>query len=524
MTARAGRLPGPGPLDRRGFLEQLSGFSLALAGVPLARRWTRPAFGADPFTLGVASGDPAPDGFVLWTRLAPDPWRGGGMRPERVAVGWELAADEGMRRIVRRGTADAAPELGHSVHVEIGGLAPDRWYFYRFHAGGAVSPVGRARTVPAAAVPASRMRFAFASCQHYEQGLYTAYRHMAAEELDLVVHLGDYIYEYEGRLDRARMHTGTELESLDDYRNRYALYKTDPDLQAAHAAFPWVVTWDDHEVSNNYAGAVSARNDPAEAFLRRRAAAYQAYYEHMPLRRTSLPRGADLRLYRSLRFGRLASIHMLDTRQYRDDQVCGDGVKPACPDALDPARTVLGAAQERWLTGQLTGSPGGWNVLGQQILMASMPESGEEGQPPRFGMDNWNGYQGARQRLLDFLAARGKGDTVVLTGDIHTSFAADLKQRFDDSAAPAIAVEFVGTSISSGGDGMEEWPSWPRIAPNAPHIRYHCARRGYVRCEVTPDRWRSDYRLLPFVVQPDAPVETRASFVTAFGRPGLERA
>ncbi len=523
--SRAARVLDAARMDRRGFVRALSGFSLALAGVPPARVWRRPGFTTDPFTLGVASGDPAPDGVVLWTRLAPDPWRGGGMDDRSVSVGWEVATDDAMRRIVRRGSADAKPELGHSVHVELDGLEPDRWYWYRFHAGGAVSPVGRTRTFPEPGGSVRRLRFASASCQHYEQGLYTAYRHLAAEELDLVVHLGDYIYEYEGRLDRVRMHTGREIESLADYRNRYALYKSDPDLIAAHAAFPWVVTWDDHEVDNNYADEISERLDPVAAFLTRRANAYQAYYEHLPLRRASLPRGTELKLYRSVPFGGLAAFHVLDTRQYRDDQPCGDGLKPLCPEALDSARSVLGREQERWLLERIRMPRTTWTVLAQQILMAAMPEAAiEPGQPMRFGMDNWNGYQGARKRLLDAIAARRAGDTVVLTGDIHSSFACELPVDFENPRSPPVAVEFVGTSISSGGDGLDQWQSWPRIEPHAPHIKFHNSRRGYLRFEVTPTEWRTDYRVVPWVVQPDAPVETRASYVSRRGNLRLERA
>ena len=329
-----------GGVDRRTFLAR--GLTALAAGAAARTGAAAGAFQPEPFPLGVASGDPTADGVVLWTRLARDPLHGGGMPPEDVEVTWEVARDERMQDVVQRGTAVAPAALGHSVHVEVAGLEPARWYWYRFRTGEGASPVGRTRTLPAAGADVERLRFAFASCQHYEQGYYTAYRHMAEDDLDLVFHLGDYIYEYEGRDGRVRRHTGDEIELVDDYRNRYALYRSDPDLQAAHAAFPWVVTWDDHEVDNNYANDVPEDGLPAELFLRRRAAAYQAYYEHMPLRRASLPEGPRLQLYRGFDWGRLASFHVLDTRQYRTDQPCGDRRAPACDGIHDPAATLLG--------------------------------------------------------------------------------------------------------------------------------------------------------------------------------------
>src|SRR5262245_2265884 len=348
--------------NRRRFLLGAGALSgLALTGQFPAYPQTRPPkFTSDPFSLGVASGDPLLDGVVLWTRLAPDPINGGGMPPTAVTVNWEIAADDGMKEIVQRGSAVASPELGHSVHVEAPGLKPGRWYWYRFMVGDAVSPIGRTRTAPAFNARLDRLRFAFASCQHYEAGYYTAYKHMAEEQLDLVVHLGDYIYEGAPAADRPRKHNSPEIISLEDYRNRYALYKSDPNLKLAHAAFPWIVTWDDHEVDNNYANDVPEDKQSREAFLERRARAYQAYYEHMPLRRSSLPRGPGMRLYRRLRFGDLAEFNVLDTRQYRDDQPCGDGNKPLCPEALNPQATMMGEAQERWLFNNLDRSKALW--------------------------------------------------------------------------------------------------------------------------------------------------------------------
>ncbi|HCE03502.1 MAG TPA: alkaline phosphatase, partial [Acidobacteria bacterium] len=268
-------------LSRRSFLAGgvalMAGPAVPLIGQP---RQT-PRFAGPPFSLGVASGDPTSDSVMLWTRLAPVPLEGGGMGDEAVEVNWAVATDERMTRVVQRGTSVARPDLGHAVHVEVTGLEPDRWYWYRFRSGGEASRVGRTRTFPVAGSAVRQLKMAFASCQHYETGYFTAYRHMLEDDLDVVFHLGDYIYEYEGRDGRARKHTGDEIELLSDYRNRHALYKLDPDLQEAHARFPFIVTWDDHEVDNNYAASISEDGLPAELFERRRRVAYQAYYEHM---------------------------------------------------------------------------------------------------------------------------------------------------------------------------------------------------------------------------------------------------
>ena len=505
-------------LDRR---DLLTG-GLGLLGLGAARRASGLSlFQPSAFPLGVASGDPTPDGVVLWTRLALDPLNGGGMPPDDVEVVWEVARDEGMADVVQRGTSIAREVLGHSVHVEVDGLEPGRWYWYRFRAGADESTVGRTRTLPAAGARADRLRFAFASCQHYEQGYFTAYRHMAEDDLDIVFHLGDYIYEYEGRDGRVRRHTGDEIELVDDYRNRYALYRSDPDLQAAHAAFPWVVTWDDHEVDNNYANLVSEEEGlPAELFRRRRAAAYQAYYEHMPLRRSSLPNGPDLQLYRAFAWGDLASVHVLDTRQYRTDQACGDG-RGACDGIYDPAATPLGETQEGWLMEGLDRSTARWHVVPQQIMMARVdyaPGAGES-----FALDMWSGYEAARRRLMEFLATRRPANPVVLTGDIHSNWVNDLKVDYRDPAAPVVGTELVCTSISSGGDGEDTRDSTAALLAENPAVRFFNAQRGYVRCHVTPEQCRADYQVLEYVTRPGSPISTRASFVVEDGRPGAQR-
>ena len=508
-------------LQRRlGRRDLLSG-GLALLGLGAARRVSGLSlFQPSAFPLGVAAGDPSADGVVLWTRLALDPLNGGGMPPDDVEGVWEVARDERMADVVRRGTSVAREVLGHSVHVEVDGLEPGRWYWYRFRAGADESAVGRTRTLPAAGARADRLRFAFASCQHYEQGYYTAYRHMAEDDLDLVFHLGDYIYEYEGRDGRVRRHTGDEIELLDDYRNRYALYRSDPDLQAAHAAFPWVVTWDDHEVDNNYANAVSEEEGlPAELFLRRRAAAYQAYYEHMPLRRSSLPAGPNLQLYRAFGWGDLASFHVLDTRQYRSDQPCGDR-SGHCDGIYDPAATLLGEAQERWLMDGLDGSTARWNVVPQQLMMARVDFA--SGDDESYAVDMWSGYEAARRRLMEFLAARRPANPLVLAGDIHSNWVNDLKVDYRDPAAPVVGTELVCTSISSGGDGADGGDRAATLIAENPAIRFYNGQRGYVRCDLTPEQCRADYQVLEYVTRPGSPISTRASFVVEDGRPGAQ--
>lgn len=360
------------------------------------------------------------------------------------------------------------------------------------------------------------------SCQNFPAGYFTAYRHIVAEDLDFVVHLGDYIYEgsSQGTLGRGHL-PNAEIFSLADYRVRHAQNKADADLQAAHGAFPWIVTWDDHEVENNYAGDNSEDPNqlPAE-FRQRRAAAYQAYYEHLPLRRTSAPVGADMRLYRRLTFGRLAELNVLDGRQYRDDQVCGGGLTVPCADAADPSRSMLGTEQEQWLLDGLGASTTTWNVAAQQTVMTQADR--DPGPGKLLPMDNWNGYAPARQRLFDGITERGTENFVVITGDAHCNMVADLKSNFDDPASATVGSEFLGTSVTSGGDGADmdnkgrEW-----LASN-PHMKFYNQQRGYVRCQVTSDEWRSDYRVLPYVTRPDAPVQTRASFVIEAGRPGVQ--
>ncbi len=518
-------------LTRRGFLGATGtavaiAFSTRLAdpGTPEA---STPRTAAYPFQLGVASGDPLPDGVVLWTRLAQQPLHPlGGMAYQRYQVDWEVAEDEAFRRRVKNGSTWATPEYGHSVHVDVAGLLPGREYFYRFRLGSEVSPVGRTRTAPSARARVDRLRLAFASCQSWPDGFYTAYRHLAAEDPDVIVHLGDYIYEYGILPTGGRRNTPVPdqyrvaCDTLDRYRIQYGLYKSDPDLQAAHHAAPWVVTWDDHEVLDNYAADVGpGGNVTREDFLVIRANAYRAFWENLPVR-VPPAYGPDLRIYRRYSYGDLADLNVLDTRQYRSDQVCGDGQQVDCEERLDPSRTMLGDAQERWVLDGLGRSQARWNVLAQGVAMSQLDF--DPGPPQRLSMDLWDGYKAAKDRLIDGIVERRVRNPVVLTGDIHYNLAGELKQNFDDPSAPTVGVEFVGTSITSGGNGNPTTGIPPGGSdPVNPHIRFSSYQRGYVSCEVTRDQWRADYKVVPYVDQPGAPVETRASLVTLDGRPGL---
>ncbi|GIW98795.1 MAG: alkaline phosphatase [Pirellulaceae bacterium] len=513
-----------GGINRRWFMAYVG----CLSSIPLLGRQTRVLaegrFRSYPFTLGVASGDPTSTGVVLWTRLAPQPLEpGGGMPPESYAVSWEVANDEHFKHVVASGTVAATPQLGHSVHVEVDGLQPDRWYFYRFHCGQEVSPVGRTRTFPMADAMPPRVRIAVTSCQNFEQGLFTGYEQMVADQPDIVFHLGDYIYEYEaGKNGKVRTHHGKEIESLDDYRARHAQYRSDPLLQAMHAACPWIVTWDDHEFDNNYAGAISEQEgiDPV-AFLARRANAYQAYYEAMPLRATSLPRGAELRLYRSVPYGKLANFHVLDTRQYRSDQPNGDKRSPLNDAALDSRQSLLGTDQRNWLCHQLITSSATWNVLAQQVMMGMVDRAGNP-EAPEYSMDQWPGYAAERMQLMRFLQSRRISNPVVLTGDIHSNWVNELRVDDRQPDLPVVATEFVATSLSSGGNGTERPRGLDALLAANPCVRYHNAERGYIRCDITPTRWQADYMTTDDVLRPGGKTFLRRSFVVESGNPQVQ--
>ncbi len=439
------------------------------------------------------------------------------MPDRQVPVQWEIATDEAMDDTVGRGTAKARPEYAHSVHIDVKGLEADTEYYYQFRVGPDRSPVGRTKTAPAEGADVDELRFAFTSCQHYPSGYYTAYDHLADEDLDLVVQLGDYIYEGggQGSLDRGH-EPPREIKSLSDYRIREAQYKTDSNLQDAHAAFPWLVTWDDHEVENNYADATSENNDPTQEFLERRADAYQAYFEHQPLRPSRMPDGPNLPLYRRFTFGDLAEFNVLDTRQYRDDQVYSS------EEAADPGRTILGDEQEEWLVEGLNDSTSRWNVLAQQVPFAATDENPNPDVQNFGGGDKWDGYRADRERLLDVMAADADLNPVVITGDVHRNYAYNLKADFSDPDSETVGTEYICTSLSSFGDGSGITQYGPSLGE--PWQRFFNDERGYVRCTITPEQWQTAYRTVSTVEKPEATVRTTASFTTDAGAPGAKLA
>ncbi|MEJ3750973.1 alkaline phosphatase D family protein [Actinomycetes bacterium KLBMP 9797] len=511
-------------LSRRTVLTSATAAGLGALAAP------RPAAARSrgPFTLGVASGDPTPDGVVLWTRLAPDPFAPDGGMPDRpVLVEWQVAHDDRFARVVRAGTVFTTADRAHAVHVEVAGLAPARWYHYRFRVGRHISPTGRTRTAPAPWSSPAALAFAVASCQDWQNGYFAAYRHISEEDLDLVVHLGDYIYE--GEISAAGTedtpgYVRAELppeplravpRDLTQYRLRHALYRSDPQLQAAHAAAPWALTWDDHEVAPNWGAYGSAEPDesPAE-FALRLAAARRAYYEHLPLRAASAPR-PGWRLYRRLTFGDLLQLNLTDTRSYR-----------TAPDRANPKATVLGEVQESWLLAGLAASPARWNVVTAQVLMAQLDLRVGPGQA--FSTDKWDGYPYARRRLLTAVHDRGVRNPVVLSGDAHVTMVNDLKLDFDDPSAATVATEFLGTAIASRGNTLAEQDViHAHVLPESPHIRfYEGYHRGYLTCRLDRNTWRTELRAVDTsgwrgqVASPDAGVRTRAAFVVEDGRPG----
>jgi len=502
---------------------RLLGSALAAGIAPAFFRFASAA-DVPRFALGVASGQPRADGVVLWTRLT------GADVPAQVEVRWELAHDEAFTRIAAKGVETALAADAHSVHAEAAGLEPARWYFYRFHALGQASAVGRTRTAPAADAMVAQLDFMIASCQRWEVGHYAAWRHAAAESLDLVAFLGDYIYEYPSGPNAVRPTDDREpVRTLEQYRRRYALHKSDAALQAAHAACPWLLVWDDHEVENDYAGlqGMHLQSD----FAAQRAAAYQAYWEHMPLpkaaRPVNLAQGGEMRMFGRLDWGRLARWHLVDDRQWRDIQACpkpGQGGSNTvrlkdCPALADPKRTLLGAAQERWLAeGWDRSRP--WNLLAQQTLMARLDYEPSEG-----GMvwtDGWDGYAPARKRLLGAIAERQVPNVVVLGGDVHANFVADLKPDDDDAKSPVVASEFCGTSITSLGGSQARLD---KALPLNPHLKYgRRDERGYMRFTLTPGALQAQIRRVDDARDAASGITTAARFVVEAGRPGPQKA
>jgi alkaline phosphatase D len=537
--------PYPSELSRRRAVAALGW----LAAVPVLprRAWATTRLAHDPFLLGVASGSPLHDSVVLWTRLMGPRGPMGGLQPLEggpVAVGWEVAEDERFGRIVASGQALARPEWGHAVHVEVQGLPPQRWLHYRFVCGDAASPVGRTCTLPEPGARAARLRLAYASCQRWEHGHFAAWRHLAEEQPDAVVFLGDYLYEYPGSARAVRPVDGQWVLTLDDYRRRYALYRSDPALQAAHAACPWWLTWDDHEVQNDYAGEQPGDGGPPVAdFAARRAAAYQAWCEHMPVRAATMGRvlaamagsagsagsgpGEAVRIYQRVDIGRLASLLLLDTRQHRDPQACGPAGRlgsstfdpEACPAWADPARSLLGAAQERWLDGALARQPGTWTVLGQSTLFGL--RDNQPGPGRRLWNDGWDGYPAARRRVTDALQRHAVANPVILGGDVHENWVGHVLADYESPGGKALGAEFCGTSISSRSGGNARTAQ--RLAENPHFVFGDAERKGYGICEFTPGRLTTTLRMVEDVQRADSGIQTLARFSMEAGSTRIER-
>jgi alkaline phosphatase D len=525
------------PVDRRTLLKLALAASVPGAWRP-GRALAQPRVTTDPFALGVASAVTGPDAVVLWTRIVPElgAWiarfsnlaigdyvaaRGAFVEAEgKLDVRWELATDEAFRNIVRRGTSVAAAELAHSVHAEIEGLEPARPYFYRFLYGDAVSPTGITRTLSA---QATRLRFALASCQHYEYGHFGAYDAMRADDPDLVVFVGDYIYEGGPREQRFRPHPFPSARTLFDYRLRHSLYKLDPALQRMHRHCPWLLTWDDHEVSNDYARDVG--EDPGIDGAARRVAAYQAYYEHMPLATSALvERFSHVRMYRRVAVGDLATFLVLDDRQYRDRQACqpqGRGGSSmveddACPQRRDPARTLLGTEQMTWLRRELATVRSRWTFIAQQTAFSRMLRNDKA---RRYWTDGWDGYPTERARVLGLLADARPRNPVFLGGDVHTTYVCDVKADFDTARSPTLATEFCGTSITSP-SSLDARRTAALMEAN-PHVLFgDGVHRGYLFAELDAQHLQVRLRAMDDVTENVPKVSTAGAWIVGDGKPG----
>ena len=515
-------------LDRRsvlggiGVLGAAPAFAQVAGGVP---------FIDYPFQLGVAAGDPDAGGFVIWTRLAPRPLEpDSGLARKPISVRYEVSEAASFASLAAEGSAIARPELGHSVHATLSGLQPGRPYFYRFIAGGERSPIGRAKTLPAAGAAVDKVRLGVAGCQDYQAGLYTAWRHMAREDADAIFFYGDYIYEYGARastfsfetgeaIASTRLHNGPETFSLDDYRQRYSQTRTDLDLQTAHASCAWLCSIDDHEIVNNWVSDHPPGDVPPEVFRLRRAAAMQAWYEFMPVRADALPRDGISGPWRQYRFGTLLDARMLNTRNHRSNQPCGDKFGSWCADVKDPKAEVLGQAQENWLVQGLSARPAIWNALLQQVMMMNLDRARAD--TPTINPDSWAGYAAPRDRLLKRLERTP--NLVILTGDEHQHFAGEVRATGSAPESKASAIEFVTTSVSSGSDGVGVRRDHAKILDRNPGLKYVRDERGYAMMTITPDSWTADLKVVDTVRTPGGKLSTSASFRIPSGTPRLEK-
>jgi alkaline phosphatase D len=515
---------------KRDFLKKLT---IATALLPATSTvWAQQKFSKSPFTLGVASGSATHDSVVLWTRLYDQGVFSSNIPNEIIPVKWEISKDEAFTQVVQAGVSQATPELAHSVHVELSNLPSNQWFFYRFKVGDFTSSTGKTRTFAAQGISSDPLKIAFASCQHYELGYFNSYPHLVAEKPDLLLFLGDYIYEYAPGKSGVRTVEGSWCFTLSDYRKRYATYKQDQELQAVHACCPWLVTWDDHEVQNDYAGTQEGSVGPSTNFMKRRAAAYQAYYEHMPLKSSvltegvaGLDKGAEMRIYDNYKFGNLLSISMLDTRQYRSPQVCtpngktGSGhIDPkSCELLLDDGRSMLGAQQELWLEKQLqNGKDHTWNLIGQSTLFGQILLSYAEG--PKIWNDGWDGYPAARTRIVNQLIKHKVPNPVILGGDVHENWVGYIKENYASSASKTVGVEFCGASISSY-DGRNTSVRQKRN----PHFVFSEGQRmGYTIMDVSKNELNVSIRAVKDHRQKVSEVETLANFKVQTGTSKIE--
>jgi alkaline phosphatase D len=506
----------PKTLTRRDIVGAgLAGSAALLFPLPAgaARRRTPELARTATFPCGVASGLPTERGITLWTQAD------GLERRSRLVV--EVARDPGFRRVVRRQDVIATPQHGFAVKTRLAGrdLAPGEEYFYRFASAETSSPVGRFRT----ARPADSqepLRIGFFSCQLFTEGYYTAHRGLAAEDCDAIVCLGDYMYETNGsgvREDETSTGDNGQCELLEEYRAKYRLYRSDPDLQAMHASAAFLATWDDHEVENNHAGDEPGTTEIRRiSYEQRRRNAYAVWFEQMPTERFASD--AD-RIFRRVRLGGLAEIFLLDLRQYRDDQACDDQPAVPCPESHDPGRTLMGARQEAWIKDRLPASRAAWKVLGSSVEMMSWDSAPHLALNP----DGWDGYQAERRELLEHVRKHGIRDVTVLTGDIHTFVAGDVTNDGRVTGTP-VATEFVGGSITSGSVGGAVGEALAVNQATNPHWRYvNFARRGYGVLELTATDAKVAFRSPTSIEERDAPVETLASFAVQRGIPRVER-
>ena len=514
-------------MDRRQFNQHLRNSALAMALSPWLTAVAAPAVQArpwqnNPFALGVASGRPRADSVVLWTRLIfSEEDRATGTEALRVQV--EVFADAALKRRVHKTEVVTHEARGHSVHVHLQQLQPSTDYWYRFIQGDATSSVGHTRTAPALGADVQKLRFALTSCQHYEQGQYIAHAEIARQQLDFVLFMGDYIYESSNPQYAIRKHNGEEPKTLAQYRERYEQYKRDPHLQAAHAAHPWVLMWDDHEVVNDYANDIDRNYTDPQQFLLRRAAAYQAYFEHQPLLLgPDVNNPANMHLYDQLSWGKLADVWTLDCRQYRSAQACRDPVRGGgrmvmqCDELNDPARTMLGATQERWLAEGLSQSKRQWKLVAQATQISPTNVPAPVGRS--YWNEAWDGYPEARKRLLQTVVDAKLNNVVTLGGDVHCNVAANLRLEPNNPQSPIVASEFVTTSITSRGLGDK--PAALIRDSNADLLHYRSDERGYSLITVTPKDVRCDFRTTKFPAGTEAGLKTQASYVVKNGRAG----